>query len=90
LNLFVDFFGTIALATSIVGLMPQVYKMAKTKSSKDISMAMLMNYLVCSLAWILYGFFTNSMFVVLSNIAGLITSIILIWQKLRYDSKKDA
>jgi MtN3 and saliva related transmembrane protein len=89
LNLFIDFFGSLALITSIVGLMPQVCKMARTKSAKDVSMIMLINYLICSLAWIFYGFFTDSKFVVLSNIAGLVTSLVLIWQKIRYDRKKN-
>ncbi len=81
-----DFFGFIALVTSIVGLLPQVYKSHITKSTHDISMVMLGNYFVCSLAWIIYGLCQASVFVVLSNIAGFIISIISIFQKRYYDA----
>ena len=79
--------GTVALITSFVGLLPQVYKSIKTKSTHDISMMMLINYFVCSIAWIVYGGYTDSMFVLASNVLGLVSSFILIIQKNYYDSK---
>jgi len=81
-------FGTIALITTLIGLLPQVYKTYIVKSAKDLSMLMLINYLICSIAWIVYGSATESSFVTYSNYCGLITSIILIWQKLHYDKSK--
>jgi len=79
------FFGSIALITSIIGLLPQVYKSYKTKSTIDVSMAMLINWLVCSASWIIYGMYTSSTFVVWSNIAGTLFAAIAILQKLKYD-----
>lgn len=79
--------GTVALITSFVGLLPQVYKSLKTKSTHDISMMMLINYFLCSIAWIVYGGYTDSMFVLASNVLGLVSSFILIIQKNYYDSK---
>ncbi|MDR2831529.1 MAG: hypothetical protein LBV62_01255 [Rickettsiales bacterium] len=70
-------FGFIALITSLIGLLPQVYKAYVTKLTRDVSMLMLVNYLTCSLSWIGYGFYQGSIFVVLSNIAGLVVSITL-------------
>lgn len=78
--------GSVALITSFIGLLPQIYKSLKTKSTKDISMLMLINYLLCSLAWIIYGGYTDSMFVLVSNLLGLLTSFILIVQKKYYDT----
>lgn len=77
--------GLIASITSIIGLMPQIYKTYQIKSAKDLSMAMLANYLICSLAWIVYGFYTSSSFVLYSNVIGLLSSIISIIQKIYYD-----
>lgn len=85
MNFIENFFGTIALITSIIGLLPQIYKSFKTKSTNDISMIMLLNYFVCSVSWIVYGICTNSSFVIWSNIVGLITSLISIIQKKHYD-----
>ncbi len=80
-----EFFGFIALVTSLIGLLPQIYKAYITKSTHDISMLMLVNYLVCSISWIGYGICHNSIFVILSNISGLVISIISIIQKRYYD-----
>jgi MtN3 and saliva related transmembrane protein len=81
-----EILGLMALATSIIGLLPQVYKTYITKSAHDISMIMLINYFVCSVSWIGYGLCQGSLFVILSNIAGFIISVILIAQKRYYDT----
>lgn len=78
--------GIIALITSFIGLLPQVIKSLKTKSTADLSMLMLINYLICSLAWVLYGLGTASFFVLMANVAGLVISLLLIVMKRRYDA----
>ena len=80
-----DIFGTIALITSIIGLMPQVIKAHKTKSTKDVSMLMLINYLVNSVAWVVYGGCIGSLYVVLSDVLCVVMSGIAIMQKLTYE-----
>jgi MtN3 and saliva related transmembrane protein len=82
-----NFSGSVALVTSIIGLFPQVYKSYRTKSTEDISMLMLVNYLVCSIAWIIHGIYTNSKFVVYSNVVGSVLAGISIIQKVVYDKK---
>ena len=78
--------GYIAFITSFIGLIPQIIKALKTKSTDDISMFMAVNYVVCSCAWIGYGAITDSIFVAMSNVVGLITSIGLILCKKYFDS----
>lgn len=82
-----NLFGSIAFVTSIIGLFPQVYKAIKTKSTEDISLLMLINFLVCSIAWIVYGFYSQSLYVQLSNVLGLVSCLILIALKKYYDHK---
>ena len=82
-----NFFGTLALITSLIGLLPQVYKAYRTQSTQDVSLIMVINYVVCSVAWIVYGLYQGSSFVVWSNIAGLIISFICLTQKIYYDRK---
>ncbi len=83
-----NFFGFLALITSFIGLIPQIYKTYVTKSAKDISYLMLYNFLLCSISWTIYGYTTSSIFVLSSNIVGTITTIISILQKKYYDSQK--
>lgn len=79
------FFGIIALVTSFIGLLPQAYKAFRTRSTRDISMMMLSNYVICSIAWIIYGSSLHAGFVVASNIVGLASAVLLIGQKQYYD-----
>lgn len=84
---FENVFGYIAFITSVVGLLPQVYKAIQTKSTRDVSMMMLMNYIVCSIAWIGYSFYCHSAFVFFSNVLGLVSSVVLVYLKMHYDTK---
>jgi MtN3 and saliva related transmembrane protein len=79
--------GSIAFITSFIGLLPQIFKAIRTKSTQDISMWMLINYTVCSLAWIMYGWSTDSFFVLSSNVVGFIISLMLILLKRHYDAR---
>lgn len=81
-----NIFGTIALISSTIGLWPQVYKSYITKSTKGVSMLMLVNCLIGATAWIIHGHYESERFIVLSNIASLLTSITLITQKIYYDN----
>ncbi|KTC80598.1 SemiSWEET family sugar transporter [Legionella cherrii] len=83
----VMFSGVIAFITSFIGLLPQIIKSLKTRSTQDLSMIMLINYLVCSVAWIIYGSSTDSFFVISSNVVGLIVSVLLIFLKRHYDAR---
>ena len=78
-------FGAIALATSFIGLLPQSWKAFKTKSTQDVSTAMVLNYLLCSIAWIIYGICIKAGFVVSSNVVGLASCLLLLFQKRHYD-----
>ena len=83
-----DLFGYIALITTIIGLMPQIYKTYKTKSARDLSSLMLWNCFVCASSWLIYGVIVKDKMVTISNILALGTSIVLIFQKRKYDSNK--
>lgn len=82
-----NIFGFIALISSMIGLFPQIYKAIKTQSTHDISMLMLINFTICSIAWIVYGSYALSLFVVASNILGLCSCLILIFLKWHYDTE---
>ncbi|HHF7366053.1 TPA: SemiSWEET family sugar transporter [Legionella bozemanae] len=81
------FSGIVAFITSFIGLLPQIIKSLKTKSTQDLSMIMLINYLVCSVAWIIYGSSTDSFFVLSANVVGLLVSLLLILLKRHYDAR---
>jgi MtN3 and saliva related transmembrane protein len=81
------FIGFIALSTSTISLLPQIYRTYKTKSVEDISLLMLINFLVCSISWIVYGILTDTISVWLTNCIMTIFSIVLLVLKLKYKSQ---
>jgi MtN3 and saliva related transmembrane protein len=79
-----QFFGTVASVTTIIGLMPQIYKAYKTKSMEDVSTMMLVTSLTCSVSWVVYGILTYSTYVAISNVICVLTSAISLHQKRKY------
>ena len=80
-----DIFGYIALITTIIGLMPQMYKTYRTKSAGDLSIVMIWNCMICAASWLIYGAIMKDKMVIISNVIALCTSIILAIQKYKYD-----
>jgi MtN3 and saliva related transmembrane protein len=87
-GIFVHILATAALLSSVIGLLPQVYKAFKTKSAKDVSLFMAVNYFLGSLCWVSYGFSIGSFVVIVSNVAMFVASGILIFQKNYYDGDR--
>jgi len=84
---FSSVFGTLAMITSFIGVMPQIYKAFQTKSTQDVSMLMLLNYLLCSFSWLVYGLQNDLGFVISSNVVGTVVCLVSVLQKWYYDSK---
>lgn len=81
------FFGFIGLITTIIGLLPQVYKAYVTKLTRDVSMLMLVSCLICSLSWLGYAVCRGATLGVFCSVAESAVSIISIIQKCYYDAK---
>jgi MtN3 and saliva related transmembrane protein len=81
----INFFGIIAFITSMVGVLPQIYKSFRTKSCKDVSMIMMINFFICSASWLGYGLLTKTSYVILSNVFGVLITSLAIYQKIYYD-----
>ena len=82
-----EIFGFIALVTTMIGLFPQVYKTYVTKSAQDLSMLMLGNYLLGSIAWIVYAVCISDQTVLWANILCATTAVISIGQKVYYGKR---
>lgn len=78
----------VASATSIVSLIPQIIHTYRTRSAKDLSLLMLINFLICSLSWIVYGILTQTWTVWMTNVMMTIFTVVLIVLKIWYTPKK--
>ena len=79
------FIGFIAFFTSTVALFPQIYHTYKTRSAGDISLIMLVNFLICCLSWIAYGLMTHAACVWVTNAVALVSCIAMLALKIAYD-----
>jgi len=76
--------GLIAAAFTTITLLPQLIKVWKTKSTKDISVGMFLLYCGGVLLWFVYGFFRNDFAIILANSSAFIQALIILMFKAKY------
>ena len=70
----------------LTGWVEQVYKGYKTKSMKDSSKFLMIFIAAGSILWLVYGTIVSDVFIIGTNIAGLILMIIVSAMKRRYQN----
>ena len=68
----------------LTGWVEQVYKGYTTKSMKDISKFLMIFIAAGSTLWLIYGSIVSDVFIIGTNIAGLILMIIVSTMKRKY------
>lgn len=76
--------GLTAGALTTISLLPQVLKIWKSKSAKDISFGMYSILCTGLLLWTFYGFFIDSLPVVITNILSFILACVIMALKMKY------
>lgn len=76
--------GLTAGILTTISFLPQAIKTWKTKSTKDISLAMFLCFCLGVMLWVLYGFYTKNLPVFLANFATFILAFSILVCKLRY------
>jgi len=70
----------------LTGWVEQVYKGYTTKSMKDISKFLMIFIAAGSILWLIYGAIVADVFIIGTNVAGLILMIIVPAMKRRYQN----
>ena len=83
-GLFLTILGTLAGILILSGWVEQIYKGYKTKSMRDISKFLMIFIAAGSTLWLVYGSIVSDIFIIGTNIAGLILMIIVSSMKRRY------
>jgi len=81
--------GSSAALLTMFGFIPQIIKVLKTKSAKDVSLATLLGLSLGVSLWIAYGIHLKDAIIVTANSMTLITLIILLFLYLNYGGLKD-
>jgi len=85
---YVEVIGLIAAAMGGVSLFPQVLKVLRTKSTKDISREMFL-LLTCSIfLWLIYGILLNNIPIIIANFFGFIQALIILFVKIENQLRK--
>jgi MtN3 and saliva related transmembrane protein len=79
-----ELIGIIAGLLTTVAFLPQAVKIWRSKSAKDVSLAMFVCFCAGIVLWVIYGFMLGALPVILANVVTLcIASTILVF-KIRY------
>ena len=70
--------GTLAAVLTTFGFVPQIIKMHRTRSSKDVSLATLYQFSAGVILWALYGFHIGDDIVITANIICFLTLVVAI------------
>ena len=81
----VELIGFIAAFLTTAAFVPQLVRVLKLRSARDISLRMFLMFSVGVLLWLVYGIYTGSKPVIASNLVTLVLSVSILVLKLKYD-----
>ncbi len=83
-----DYFGYVAAILTTFAFVPQLVRIYKTKSAEDISLIMLVTFMIGLIFWIVYAIKSNSLPVLLANSITLSLNLVILILKLIYKAKE--
>jgi MtN3 and saliva related transmembrane protein len=80
----VSILGFVAGALTTVAFFAQVLKTARTRSTRDISLAMVTLTSTGLFLWFIYGLWLHALPIIVVNLASLVLTLTLVVLKLKY------
>jgi MtN3 and saliva related transmembrane protein len=81
---YVTIVGLAAAALTVISLFPQLLKVWKTKSTRDISLGMFSLFCIGVFLWFVYGIMIGNLPIIIANFLGLIQAVVIVIFKLKY------
>lgn len=81
-----DWIGFLAAFCTTASFLPQVWRVWKTRSVKDISLGMYVLFVFGVALWLVYGLVIHSLPVILSNGVTLLLAALVLLAKIRFHS----
>ncbi len=85
---FVELLGIIAGTLTTISFLPQLVKIVKNKSAKDVSLLMFLIFTLGILLWLVYGILTLTLAIIIANSVTIILALSILILKIKYDGKK--
>lgn len=83
----VNAIGMAAALCTTVSLVPQLVRIWRLKSAREISLIMFLVFSLGVVLWLVYGICIQSTPVILANVATLVLSLAILALKLRFGSR---
>ena len=80
----IQILGLVAGTITSITFLPQVIKIWKTKSAKDLSLMMLLLLMLGVILWLAYGLLVMDAAIIYTNSMVLAMSLIMLYFKLRF------
>ena len=84
---YITIIGLTAAAMGGISLFPQLIKVLKTKSTKDISREMILILAGSIFLWLVYGILLNNLPIIIANFFGFIQALIILFFKIKNQKK---
>lgn len=76
--------GLVAAALTVIAFLPQLMKVWKTRSTRDISLGMFSIFCVAVFLWFAYGILTSDPPVIIANLLVFVQALVILAFKVKY------
>jgi MtN3 and saliva related transmembrane protein len=84
MDLSITIIGLIAAVFTTIALLPQLLKVKRTKSAKDISIGMFSLFCGGVFLWFIYGLFETDLPIIIANSFAFIQGLAILILKMKY------
>ncbi len=81
---FTNILGFMAASCTTLAFLPQVFKVWRSRSTKDISLPMLVTFIAGITLWLIYGLRVNAAPIYIANAITLLLNLAILRFKLKY------
>jgi len=81
---YINAIGLIAAALTVIAFFPQLLKVWKTRSTRDISLGMFSIFSTAVFLWSIYGVLINDPPIIIANTLVFIQAFIILMFKMKY------
>ncbi len=79
--------GSAAALLTMFGFVPQIIKIHRTESVKDVSFCMLLQFTIGIFLWLLYGVYIRDRILIVSNAVSFLTLIVAMGLYFKYKNR---
>jgi MtN3 and saliva related transmembrane protein len=84
----IDAIGSVAAFLTTVAVVPQVVKIWRSRSAKDISLSMYVVFTLGVAMWLVYGLLLGAVPIIVANCVTLLLAVLVIVMRLRWSSHR--